>query len=272
MINLLFTGNDKIFDGLSTGLISITKHCKEPLNVTVLTMDLSEMNPNYLSLDAEKVKKLENYIQKVNPASKITLVDTTDIFKELNSGSVNIENSYSPYAFLRLLADKVDEVPEKVLYLDIDTVANGDIAELYNYDVTNYDYGAVKDYYGRIFISPKYVNSGVMLLNMKNIRETDLFGKCRHLVNTKKMGFPDQTALNKLTKRKLFLPKKFNSQRRDHDNDVIRHFCKSIRWFPWFHTINIKQWQEELLHKKLKCYKFDDILAEYKAFKQNYNI
>ena len=44
MINLLFTGNDKIFEGLSISLISIIKHCKEPLNVCVLTMDLSDIN------------------------------------------------------------------------------------------------------------------------------------------------------------------------------------------------------------------------------------
>ena len=47
MINLLFTGNDKIFDGLSIALVSIVKHCKQPLNVDVLTMDLQEINPNY---------------------------------------------------------------------------------------------------------------------------------------------------------------------------------------------------------------------------------
>ena len=281
MINLLFTGNDKIFEGLSISLISIIKHCKEPLNVCVLTMDLTDINENYKPLTQSQIDKLEQHIKQTNEQSKINLIDVTNLFKEKNKDSVNMENSYSPYAFIRLLADEVKEVPDKVLYLDIDTVAGGDIAELYNYDIENYEYGAVKDYYGKIFINHNYINSGVMLLNMKKIRETGLFARCRHVVNTKKMAFPDQTVLNKEAKSKLYLPSKFNSQRRDHKDDVIRHFCKSIRWYPcfmrksnpnrkycqpmskWFrlfHTINIKQWHLDAMHSKLKCYKYDDVV------------
>lgn len=292
MINLLFTGNDKIFEGLSVSLISIVKHCKQPLNVHVLTMDLHELNPNYKPLTEDKVKILEKYIKDVNSESKIQLHDITSLFNEKNKDSANMENSYSPYAFLRLLADEVDEIPDKILYLDIDVVAGGDISKLYDYDVSDYDYGAVKDYYGKVFINPRYVNSGVMLLNMKRIRQNKMFAKCRELVNTKKMMFPDQSALNKFASKKLFLPSKFNSQMRDKENDIIRHFCKSIRWYPnfmrksnpnnkycqpmskWFrlfHTINIKPWNIEAMHTKLKCYKYDDVIMRAKQFAEDVN-
>ena len=290
MINLLFTGNDKILDGLTIALVSITKHCKQPLNVHVLTMDLQHINPNYKPLSREQVLALEERIKLVNANSCIALHDVTNLFNEKNKDSVNMENSYSPYAFIRLLADEVAEIPDKILYLDIDIVVGGDIGELYNYDIENYEYGAVKDYYGRGFIGPKYINSGVMLLNMKQIRQTKLFEKFRHIVNTKKMMFPDQTALNRYATKKLFLPSKFNSQRRDGDNDVIRHFCKSIRWYPnfmkktnpsrkycqpmtkWFrlfHTINIKPWNLDALHSKLNCYKYDDVITEALNFTKN---
>lgn len=290
MINLLFCGNDKVFEPLAISLISIIKHCKQPLNVYVLTMDLSHMNEKYKPLRQENISELEQYIQQTNKDSKISLIDVTDLFNEKNKDSANMENSYSPYAFIRLLADEVKQIPDKVLYLDIDIVAGGDIAELYNYDIENYEYAAVKDYYGKIFINHNYINSGVMLLNMKKIRQTGLFGRCRHVVNTKKMAFPDQTALNKEAKHKLYLPAKFNSQRRDHDSDVIRHFCKSIRWYPnmmrksnpnkkycepmtkWFrlfHLINIKPWHLDAMHSKLKCYKYDDVITEAKEFVKN---
>lgn len=283
MINLLFTGNEHIFKGLAISLVSIAKHCKEPLNVHVLTMDLTDLKPNYIPISKQQIEKLEKHLQKTNSQTTITLHDITQIFKEKNKDSANMENSYSPYAFLRLLADEVEELPDKILYLDIDIVAGGNIKELYDYDIMDYEYGAVKDYYGRWFINPKYINSGVMLLNMKKIRETRLFEKCRHFVNTKKMLFPDQSALNKFAEKKLFLPSKFNSQRRDRDTDVIRHFCKSIRWYPnlmkksnpnnkycepmfkWFrlfHLINIKPWNIEAVNSKLKCHKFDDVINE----------
>lgn len=288
MINLLFTGNDKIFNGLSMAILSITKHCKEALNIYVLTMDLHEMNPNYRPIEQEQIDELEKYIQKINENSKMKLVDVTDIYKKENENSINKDNAYTPYAMIRLLADKVEELPDKVLYLDIDVLANGDIKELYDYDISNYEYGAVKDYYGRIFINHNYINSGVMLLNMKKIRETNLFGKCRKMINVKKMMFPDQTALNKLVQSRKFLPRKFNSQRKCKKDDVIRHFCKSIRWYPifhsknslyrkyaepmfkWlhiFHLLNIKPWHKEAMHQILKCHVYDDIMNEFERFK-----
>ena len=290
MINLLFTGNDKIFEGLSLALISIVKHCKEPLNVVVLTMDLTDMNPNYKGIDKDNIEKIENYIKKVNEKSSIKLIDITELFKEKNKDSVNMNNSYSPYAFLRLLADEVSELGDKVLYLDIDVLANGNIKELYDIDVSNYEYGAVRDYYGKVFINKNYINSGVMLLNMKKIRETKLFEKCREMVNNKKLAFPDQTALNQLAESKLYLPRKFNSQKKYHKDDVIRHFCKSIRWRPifmskknpnrkycqpfarWFrlfHTVNVKPWNYDAMHTLLKCDDFDDILLVHNEFKNS---
>jgi len=290
MINLLFTGNDKIFEGLSLSLISITEHCKEPLNVYVLTMDLKEQNKNYLPLEKDKLTALENLIKQSNPDSKINLIDVTELFKREHSNSKNMENSYSPYAFIRLLADEVAEIPDKILYFDIDIMANGDIKELYDTDISEVEYGAVRDYYGKIFINRNYINSGVMLLNMKRIRETGLFKKAREYVNTKKMAFPDQTALNKCVEKRIFLARKFNSQRKMHKDDVVRHFCKSIRWYPklftkkenhreycqimhkflpFFHTVNIKPWHEKAVRNTLKCKQFDKVYERNKDFKQS---
>lgn len=289
MINLLFTGNDKIVDGLSLALISIANHCKEMLNVIVLTMDLQEIKPEYKCIKEEHLANLVKHLQSVNLESRLKVIDITEIFKEKNKDSVNIDNMYSPYAFIRLLADEVEEVPDKVIYLDIDILANGDIKELWDIDVSNVEYGAARDYYGKIFISPKYINSGVMLLNMAMIRHTKLFEKCRHFVNTKKAAFPDQTALNKFVEKRIIIPGKFNSQRRLREGDVIRHFCKSIRfypsvkrrsnpvkkhcrnypkYFPIFHTLNIKSWDKLGVQNVLGCRAFDNVYEKYEEIKK----
>ena len=60
------------------------------------------------------------------------------------------------------------------------------------------------DYYGKWFFKNKkikfnYINSGVLLLNMKKIRETGLFKKAREMCQNKKMFMPDQSSLNKLS-------------------------------------------------------------------------
>ena len=60
------------------------------------------------------------------------------------------------------------------------------------------------DYYGKWFFKNKkirfnYINSGVLLLNLKKIRETGLFKKAREMCQNKKMFMPDQSSLNKLS-------------------------------------------------------------------------
>lgn len=77
-------------------------------------------------------------------------------------------------------------MPDKILYLDIDMMAGDDISKLYNIDVSEYEYAAVREKYGSIFIWPDYINAGMLLLNMKKIKETGLLEKARALIKTKK--------------------------------------------------------------------------------------
>ena len=44
-----------------------------------------------------------------------------------------------------MLADLVPNMPDKLLYLDIDMMANGDISPLYHTDIEEYEYAAVKE-------------------------------------------------------------------------------------------------------------------------------
>ena len=125
-------------------------------------------------------------------------------FKPTLGNQKNLVNRYTPYALLRLLLDRVSIIPDKVLYLDTDTVINKSITGLYNTDIAQYEYAAVKDRYGRFFFNPFYCNTGVLLLNMAMIRKTNLFKKVVDLLNTKKVFLSDQTGINKMTKRKKY--------------------------------------------------------------------
>ena len=77
------------------------------------------------------------------------------------------------------------------------------------------------------------------------------------------MSFPDQDAINRLGSEKLYLDKRFNSQRRLYDDTVIQHFSKSIRFFPFFHTVNVKPWEVQKVRQVLKIHEYDDILDDY---------
>ena len=271
MINILLCGNKKVFDGALSELISITNKTKEPITCYIFTMDVSRINKDYTCIEDEQVEFLNEVVKSKNKENSVIKIDVTDLY-EKEFGKCKNENAYcTPYTLLRLLADKVKEIPDKILYLDIDMMAAGDIAKLYNIDISNYEYAAVKEKYGSIFIWPDYINAGMLLLNMKKIKETKLLEKARTLIKTKKMLFADQDAIYKATTKKLILPRIYNEQSKFNKKDtIICHFCKRLMLRPYPHTENYKQWQVDEIHKELKCYSFDEDLKEYLKLKEEY--
>lgn len=271
MINILLCGNKKVFDGALTELISIINRTKETINCYIFTMNLSRLKPDYLSITDEQIDFLNEVLQEKNKDNTVFKIDVTDLYEE-QFGNCKNEGAYcTPYTLLRLLADLIPQIPDKILYLDIDMMANKDIAELYNVDISNYEYAAVKEKYGSVFIWPDYINAGMLLLNIKKIKETGLLEKARHLIKTKKMLFADQDAIYRSTTKKLLLPRKYNEQSSFKRQDtVICHFCKRLMWLPYPHTENYKQWHIDEMHKELKCHRFDEDLNEYKVLKEKF--
>ena len=271
MINILLCGNYKVFDGALTELISITNKTKEPIKCYIFTMNLSRIKPEYTCITDEQIEFLNEVVQTKNPENSVIKFDVTQIY-EKEFGNCKNENAYcTPYTLLRLLADLIPETPDKLLYLDIDMMAGGDISELYNIDITDYEYAAVKEKYGSKIIATDYINAGMLLLNMKKIKETHLLEKARTLIKTKKMLFADQDAIYRSTTKKLILPRKYNEQAKLNKKDtIICHFCKRLMLFPYPHTENYKQWQVEEIHRELKCYSFDEDLQEYLKLKEKF--
>ncbi len=264
MINILFGGNDKVFNGILLCLLSMIKHTNKPLNVYILTADLQDLNKNFTPLTEHHVKTLNDVIKSKNPNSSVILFKLGKEFKSWVNGNKNRLSSYTPFAFLRLFADTLN-LPDKVLYLDTDIMLNGDITKLYNTDISNYELGVVLDRYGKFFIKPSYFNSGVLLMNMQKIKESNLLERVRKMCEQKKLPFPDQDALNKLCKSKLYLPRKYNEQGKLKKDTVVQHFTKKFTLFPYFHTVNIKPWHIDNVQNKLKIHAYDDI---YETFKQ----
>ena len=165
----------------------------------------------------------------------------------------------------------IPEIPDKLLYLDIDMMAADDISKLYNINIEEYEYAAVKEKYGCWLIRPDYINAGMLLLNMKKIKETGLLKKARARIKEKKMLFADQSAIFWSTTKKKLIPRIYNEQSKfDRKGTVICHFCKRLMFLPYPHTENYKQWNVEEIHKYLKCYYFDKDLEEYLELKKEY--
>ena len=272
MVNILFCGNDGVFDGMLTCALSLVKRTasNEPFAFYLFTMDLTHLKESYRPIPRSQADFLEKALQEYNPENRVHLVDVTPLYKEHFAGCPN-EGAYcSPYTLIRLFADLVPQLPDKILYLDADILFHRDVHLLYDIDVNGYEYAAARDHYGKYLIHPNYINAGVLLFNLKEIKQTGLLEQARKWIQTKKLTFADQSAIIRSTTRKKMLPQRFNDQKYLHHHTVVRHFSKRLFWLPYPHTDNIKQWQVERVHKVFRYHQFDDILSEYIDLKMKY--
>lgn len=271
MINILFCGNDKVFDGMLCCALSILKRTQtsEPFSFYIFTMDVSHIKESYLPLSDEQADFFRGVVKQYNEQNDVVKIDVGDIYKREFSACPNEDAYCSPYTLIRLFADLAD-LPSRVLYLDVDVMFNRDIRLLYDTDIEGYEYAAARDHYGKYLVHPNYINAGVLLFNMDEMKRTGIFVRARELIKKKKLTFADQSALLRSTTKKKMLPQRFNDQKFLHKHTVVRHFSKRLFWLPFPHTDNIKQWHVSRVHKVFSYYCFDDILYEYIYLKRKF--
>lgn len=264
-MNILFSGNEKVFDGVLTCVLSILKRTKskEPFTFYIMTMDVHHLKPEYTAISDKSIAFLNDVVKKYNSQNQIIKLDVTDLYMQEFNACPNEQCYCSPYTLLRLFIDKIPEISGKLLYLDIDIMFNRDIGLLYNQDLIGYEYAAARDHYGKFLLNPNYINAGVILFNMEEVRKTGLLEKARHLIKTKKMLFADQDAIYRSTTKKKMLPQRFNDQKFLHKHTVVRHFSKRLFYLPYPHTDNIKQWHVSKMYSTFKYHCFNDVIYEY---------
>lgn len=269
-MNILYCGDKNIEKGLIISVLSLLKNCRTQLSIYVLTVDIQYGSNIYKPISEEVINYLNYEVKLYNPLNFVKIIDIT---REFNSAIpiANMHTRFTPCCMLRLYADMITELPDKILYLDNDVICSKDIYEFYSRDVSNCEVLGVLDYYGSwIFhnnlFKRDYINSGVLLMNLHKIRLTGLFEKCRKLCINKKMFMPDQSAINKLSVYKICADRKYNEQRKLQSNTVLQHFTTSFRLFPFIHTIKVKPWEIDKVHNILHLYEYDELLNEYTNF------
>ncbi|MGI6211836.1 MAG: glycosyltransferase [Anaerovoracaceae bacterium] len=266
-MNIMYCGDKNIEDGLIISVLSLLRNAGEPLDIRVLTLSLDLGKRKLEPVSQEVIDFLDDYLKRDDPENRIVRIDMSEPFsRELPKANMNTR--FTPCCMLRLYADEVESIPDRILYLDNDVVCRKPLGEFYRMDLTGHEAAGVLDYYGRWFfrrsvLHRDYMNSGVLLLNMKMIRRTGLFRRCRKMCQTKKMFMPDQSAFNKLCNTKLIVSRRYNEQRKLHRNTVLQHFTTSFRFLPWLHTVTVKPWQIEKVHSDLGLHEYDNIFSEY---------
>lgn len=249
-MNILFCGDRNVQDGLLIAVLSLLENTQEHLDIYVLTLDMSMNGRIYSPIEQTFVDYLNETVSAQYDDRLYTkLIDTTDLFKD-ETPDANLSTRFTPCCMLRLFADKIDEIPDRILYLDTDVICRRDFGDFYYQNMDGVEIAGVLDYYGSWFFRKNifkrdYLNSGVLLMNMCELRKTGLLSSCRHMCTTKQMFMPDQSALNKLSVSKRICERKYNDQRRLHSDTVFQHFTTHFRFFPYVRTENVKPWQTE---------------------------
>ena len=249
-MNILFCGDRNVQDGLLIAVLSLLENTQEHLDIYVLTLDMSMNGRIYSPIEQTFVDYLNETVSAQYDDRLYTkLIDTTDLFKD-ETPDANLSTRFTPCCMLRLFADKIDEIPDRILYLDTDVICRRDFGDFYYQNMDGVEIAGVLDYYGSWFFRKNifkrdYLNSGVLLMNVCELRKTGLLSSCRHMCTTKQMFMPDQSALNKLSVSKRICERKYNDQRRLHSDTVFQHFTTHFRFFPYVRTENVKPWQTE---------------------------
>lgn len=187
-------------------------------------------------------KKIYIVYTKISKASIETLEKCTDdstdiIFRKADVSIENVgpKNHVSSAAFIKIELVRVLADLDRVLYLDGDIVVTGSLSELTELRLDNYYLAAVENpFFQRhdeleVAKNYFYFNSGMMVLNLKFMRENDFYSKAHCVIKDKaeKLMFHDQDVFNLATHGKVLqLPIEFNFQtfylRKIHKFDRVR--------------------------------------------------
>ena len=206
-------------------------------------------------LDESNIKLIKSL---VNKNLKIKLINALNTFESAHQHRGITESSY-----YRLMLHDLLPNEDKVIYLDVDVLINNDLSELYNNNLDGFIIGAVKNlfiyqvfekhlkeiaYWKEKYENFKsyYINAGVLLLNLKEIRATKIFKEWITLSN-ENWEYHDQDILNmSCFGRIYYLPPKYNatyairakgssnwglfSNEELSEEPVIYHFTASKPW------------------------------------------
>lgn len=203
---VVYSSDDNYAQHTGVSIISLfenNKHFNE-IDIYIIENNISEKNKSKLKGIAKKYNRKINYI------------DFTK-YKEILNLDMQWEISISAYARL-FISSMLPNNVDKVLYFDCDTVIVDKVDELWNTDINNYYVAGVGDTVSSstkeaVGINKKdnYINSGMLLINLKRWREDNIQERFIEFIDSYKgrVTHHDQGVINGvlINKSKILSPK-----------------------------------------------------------------
>lgn len=164
-------------------------------------------------------------------------------------------NYSSPWTYMVLMRAALTKILEEdlVLSLDVDTIVMEDIGELWELPIENCHLAGANEPHKAGFPQP-YLNFGVLLMNLKKLREVD--DRIIHSLNTEYTFANEQDVMNRMCD-VLTIPSAYNAcAYTEHcARPKIVHFAGIGENFPW----SRKRWQDEPLVQKYRAMSWEDV-------------
>lgn len=149
-----------------------------------------------------------------------------------NKRSPNIYKLWTWMVLMRAALTKIFPEFDQILSLDIDTIVRQNIDELWDLDLNGYDLAGVPEPEKSKENAP-YINMGVVMFNLKELRESERDDQIIKFLNIQKFEFAEQDCINRICKDHILeLPSTYNSERWTEpcDNPKIVHFAAEQFW------------------------------------------
>lgn len=215
-IPIFFSTDDNYAPFLDVAIRSLIINASKDYNYRIIVLNTG-LNDEV----ARKIKLNENDRFKI---------DLCDISADIESIKDSLKDVYhfSVATYYRLFISSLFPQYDKIVYLDCDLVLLGDVSELYNVDMGDNIIAAADEEYVQntpefrkyaevcIGVDPdKYVNAGVLVMNLDAYRKNDIEGKFLKLITEYDFELldPDQAYLNYLCYNKIYaLPNGWNKE------------------------------------------------------------
>ncbi len=233
MINVVFCFDNRIVNQAKVAILSLVQEMEKDnlaLHVHCLCSNGAEVCQH----------DLERLLKKYSPDSKLT-VRTIDDNPYMNSYEVR---EITTATYLRLILPSLLPDTDKIIYFDVDLLFLDSIRDIWEQDISDYYVLGVKgsvntaeswgrnskrDYWHLLEGQKgKYVNAGVLVMNLAKMREDSIQEKWLSMAD-EKFYYQDQDIINISCKDKIgYIPPKYNFQACVSKEDYKKYVSEGI--------------------------------------------
>lgn len=272
-IPIFFTVDDNYAPFLAAAINSAVKNSSDSGNYRAIVL--------YQNLSEENRKKLKRLAKDNFSIDFYPMKNSFEAITDRMSNRLRCDY-FTLTIYFRLFIPLMFPQYEKGIYIDSDVIVTSDIAELFDIDIKDNYIGACRDYsiadveplvsYTENAVGVKaneYINSGVLLMNLKKMRDNDFEAHFLNLLNSYHFDSiaPDQDYINAICNGKIY----YLSQEWDTmpdssvavDNPKLIHYNLFSK--PWCYD-GIKYSDEFFMYAEDCGY-----IEEIKEYKNNYS-